>query len=67
MEEDKKRLIGEGLVRKLLLLLLNLSGYKIVNFIISICLDEYANIKLEGFTSVLVYSVTVFTLELESW
>lgn len=67
MEEDKKRLIGEGLVRKLLLLLLNLSGFKIVNFIFSICLDEYANIKLEGFASVLMYSVTVFTLELESW
>ena len=69
MEEDKKRLTGEGLVRKLLLLsflLLNLSGLKIINFIISICLDEYANIKLKGFASVFVFSVTVFTLELES-
>ena len=31
------------------------------------CLDEYADIKLKGFASVLVFSVTVFTLELESW
>lgn len=49
-------------------LLLNLSGFKIIYFKISICLiNEYADIRLKGFASVLVSSVTIFILELESW
>ena len=37
-----------------------------IDCIISICLDENANIKLKGFASVLITSFTVFTLELKS-
>ena len=49
-------------------LLLNLSGFKIIYFKISICLiNEYADIKMKGFASVLVFSVTIFILGLESW
>lgn len=50
------------------LLLLNFSGFKIIYFKISICLiNEYVDIKLKGFVSVLVFSVIIFILEFELW